>query len=472
MDPRNLHELAAACGGELRGGAPSLRVRRVTTDSRDARPGDLFVALSGERFNGHDFLAGVAAQGATAALVSRLRAASVPAALPAIVVDDPRRAFGQMAAAYRRDFEIPVVCVAGSNGKTTTKELIAAVLGAAFPTLKSVASFNNDVGVPATLLRLESHHRAAVLEAGTNHPGELAPLVRMIAPRLGVVTSIGREHLEFFGSLEGVVNEEGWLVELLPPADDGGVLFLPGSMPEAPGLVRRTRSRVVRVGFGPESEWQAGIRAMDWSGTTFSVRAPDAGWTGEYTMILPGRHSVVNALLALAVAHELGLNSMSAREGLAAFQPAPQRLRMVAAAGVHILDDTYNANADSVLAAFQTLSDLPCSGRRIAVLGDMAELGAEAEAAHREVGQAAIRFGVEALFAVGRSAPITAGAAGEGIGRAFMDVGDAAAAVIHEVRPGDAVLVKASRSSRLERLVAALLKQLELRDVAGVTEGI
>ncbi len=472
MDARNLQELAAACGGELRGGSPSLSIRRVTTDSRDARPGDLFVALAGERFDGHDFLATAAVQGVTAAMIARARASALPATLPGILVDDPRRAFGRMSAAYRRDFDLPVVCVAGSNGKTTTKELIGAVLGAAFPTLKSVASFNNDVGVPSTLMRLESRHRAAVLEAGTNHPGELAPLVRLIAPRIGVITSIGREHMEYFGTLEGVVNEEGWLAELLPPAGQGGALVLPGSMPEAAALVRRTHARVIRVGFGEGNDWQAGIRAMDWSGTTFSVRSPDATWNGEYTMILPGRHSVVNALLALAVARELGLDSLVAREGLAAFQPAPQRMSLVAGAGVHLLDDTYNANADSMLAALQTLSDLPCSGRRIAVLGDMAELGDYAETAHAEVGRAAARLGVEAVFAVGRFASVTAAAAGGERGRAYADVGAAAAAVIHFVKTGDAVLVKASRSSRLERLVAALMKQMELRETADLPEAI
>lgn len=466
MDPRNLQELAAACGGELRGGSSAVLVRRITTDSRDAAPGDLFVALSGERFDGHDFLSAVASQGVSAALVSRTKSSSIPSALPAIIVDNSREAFGRIASVYRRDFDIPVICVAGSNGKTTTKELIAAVLGAAFPTLRSSSSFNNDVGVPASLLRLESGHRAAVLEAGTNHPGELAPLVRMIAPRIGVLTSIGREHLEFFGNLEGVVDEEGWLPELLPSAEQGGVLVLPGSMPQAPDLVRRTRARVIRVGLGSGNDWQAGIRAMDWSGTTFSVRGPDAAWNGEYTMILPGRHSVVNALYALAVARELGVEASLAREGLAAFQPAPRRLNLLAAAGVDILDDTYNANTDSMVAALQTLSDLPCSGRRVAVLGDMAELGSHAEASHEEVGRTAARLEVDAVFAVGRRAMVTASAAGVGRGRAFPEVGSAAAAVIHYVRAGDAVLVKASRSSGLERIVAAMVRQLELREAA------
>jgi len=466
MEPKTLQELASACRGELRAGASAPRVRRVTTDSRDAGPGDLFVALTGERFDGHDFLAAAAASGVTAVLVARARAGDVPAPLPAIVVDDPRRAYGEMAGAYRREFDLPVICVAGSNGKTTTKELLAAVLGAAFPVLKSAASYNNDVGVPATLLRLERRHRAAVLEAGTNHPGELAPLIRLMAPRLGVLTSIGREHLEFFGNLDGVVAEEGWLAELLPPAEDGGVLVLPATMARAEDLIRRTRARVVRVGPGAGSDWQAGIRAMDWSGTTFAVRAADTAWNGEYTMVLPGRHSVGNALLALAVARELGMDPLAAREGLAAFQPAPQRLSPLAAAGVHVLDDTYNANADSMSAALQTLADLPCDGRRVAVLGDMAELGEETEAAHAEAGRAAARLEIDSVVAVGRHGPVTAAAAGTDRGRAYATIGEAAAAVIHTLQPGDAVLVKASRSSRLERLVSAIMRQLELREMA------
>jgi len=466
MEPRSLQELASACGGELRAGATPPRVRRMTTDSRDAHPGDLFVALPGEHFDGHDFLHAAAAAGVAAALVSRARASGVPPGLPVIVVEDTRRAYAAIAGAYRREFDLPVICVAGSNGKTTTKELLAAVLGAAFPVLKSPASYNNEVGVPATLLRLEARHRAAVLEAGTNHPGELAPLIRLMAPRLGVLTSIGREHLEYFGSLDGVVAEEGWLAELLPPAEDGGVLILPAGISYAADLVRRTRARVVRVGSGEGSDWQAGIRAMDWSGTTFCVRTSDTAWNGEYTMVLPGRHSVGNALLALAAARELGLDPLAAREGLAAFHPAPQRLSPTAAAGVHVLDDTYNANADSMAAALQTLADLPCEGRRVAVLGDMAELGSYTEEAHAEAGRTAARLEIDSVVAVGRHAAVTAAAAGPGRGRAYATLGEATAAVIHAVRPGDAVLVKASRSSRLERVVSAMMKQLELREMA------
>lgn len=463
MEPRTLQYVAAACGGELYHGSPTQVITRVTTHSQSTQPGDLFVCLKGERFDGHDFLGEMVGRPGLVAMVARTRLNDVPPGLPLVVVDDPRRAYGELAAFYRREFDLPVVCVGGSNGKTTTKDLIASVLNQQFPTLRSEASFNNEIGVPATLLRLDSQVGVAVLEAGTNHPGELAPLIRMIAPRIGVITSIGREHLEFFQDLNGVLQEEGWLAELLPPAEQGGVLVLDGASPHAEELAQRTRARVVRVGYGAANEWTAGIRAMDWSGTTFSVRSPRPEWSGEYTMILPGRHSVPNALYALAVACELGVEPTAARDGLAAFQPASRRLNPRAAAGVHILDDTYNANADSMLAGLQTLSDLPCAGRRVAVLGDMAELGPHSETAHAEVGRAAARLEVDRVYAVGRYAAIMAGAAGQSLAHASADWEATAQALLSELRAGDTLLVKASRSSRLDRLVDLLLERLDQR---------
>lgn len=462
MEARPLHYFATACGGELRASSPGAWVRRVQTDSRLAAAGDLFIALKGERFDAHDFLREVAARDVVGVVIARSQISKLPAGLAAIVVDDPRTAYGAIAAFYRREFELPIICVGGSNGKTTTKELVAAALGRSFPVLKSEASFNNDVGVPATLLRLETTHRAAVLEAGTNHPGELAPLVRLIAPSLGIVTSIGREHLENFGDLAGVVAEEGWLPQLLPAAAQGGHLFVPGDSPFAADLGARTEARVTRVGFGPANDWRAELRSMDWTGTTFFVNAPQPAWSGEYHVPLPGRHSVPNALYALAVSCQLGVEPTAARDGLAEFSPAKQRLNLREVAGVRLIDDTYNANADSVAAALQTLSDLPCSGRRVAVLGDMAELGSATETAHREVGRLSAELGVDLVFAIGRYAQLTAAAAGEPA-RAFPSFELAVEALFHCLQPGDAVLVKASRSSRLERVVEALARQLSLR---------
>ncbi len=245
MDFRSLKYVVAACAGGQLNGPPELLVSRVCSDSRQAQPGDLFFALAGERFDGHDFLGEVAGKGVAAVVAAR---GKIPPDLrcAVIAVDDTLQALGRLAVRYRADFELPVVAVGGSNGKTTTKELLAAVLRQKLNTLWSEASFNNDIGVPLTLLKLEKKHQAAVLEVGTNHPGELAPLVRMVRPKLGVITNIGREHLEFFGDLSGVAEEEGWLAELLP-AD--GTLFVNGDDEWSDQIARRTRAAAVRVGF-------------------------------------------------------------------------------------------------------------------------------------------------------------------------------------------------------------------------------
>jgi UDP-N-acetylmuramoyl-tripeptide--D-alanyl-D-alanine ligase len=306
------------------------------------------------------------------------------------------------------------------------------------------------------LLRLEKSHRAAVLEAGTNHPGELAPLVKMIQPKYGVLTNIGREHLEFFGGVAGVVQEEGSLAELLP-AD--GKLFVNGDSEWTEHIVRRTRATVVRVGLKEGNDWRAhGIR-LDKSGVTFRVEAPKAEFSGEYRINLLGRHQVVNALFAVVVGEELGLGRPAVRDGLASCQPAKMRMQFWEAGGVRVLDDTYNANADSTLAALETLCDLPLQGRRVAVLGDMTELGAHSEAAHAEVGRRAAELGIGQLFAVGKMAPVMARAAREaGLNRVmeFADVEAAAKAVRDFLKAGDVVLLKASRASRFERIAGTL----------------
>jgi len=324
VEPRTLANIAQACAGEVVAGPAGLVVRGVSTDSRQIEAGDLFIALRGERFDGHAFLAEVARRGAAAVLVSRSRQAALPAGLPAVEVEDTRAALGRLGAWYRRSFNLPVVAVGGSNGKSTTKELIGAVLAQAGPALWSQASFNNDVGVPLTLLRLEGRHRFAVLEVGSNHPGELRPLLEMVAPRYGVVTSIGREHLEFFGDLEGVLREEGEVARALP---DDGVLFLNTSSGPTLRLARRTTARVVTVGWEPDNTWSAKIEAQDFSGLVFQARAPRSEFCGRYRLPLLGRHQALNALLAMAVAAELGLAPEQVRRGLETCRPLKMRLQ-------------------------------------------------------------------------------------------------------------------------------------------------
>lgn len=452
MDPRPLKFVADATAGETLQGSPDTLVHRVCTDSRQAQPGDLFIAIAGEKFDGHKFIAEVAAKGVAAILFEHSKVTTLPAGGALIAVPNTRTAYAQLAARYRQDFDIPIIAVGGSNGKTTTKELVAAVLRERGPALWSEASFNNDIGVPHTLLRLEKQHASAVFEVGTNHPGELAPLVRLIAPRFGVITSIGREHLEFFGDVDGVAQEEGWLAELLP-AD--GILFVNGDCPEMDAIAARTKARVVRVGFGPRNDWRASEVRFDASGVTFEVRSPYAAFSGAYRIGLLGRHQVLNALLAAAVGAEVGLTREQVGRALAGCTPPKMRLQLWEANGVRVLDDAYNANADSMLAALQTLHDLPCAGRRVAVLGDMAELGAHSIAAHVEVGRRAAELGVNRLFAVGRMAGHLAGAAraaGLSAVTEIAEVAGAGEAVRSELQPGDVVLLKASRSTRLERV--------------------
>jgi UDP-N-acetylmuramoyl-tripeptide--D-alanyl-D-alanine ligase len=452
MEARSLRFIAIACAGEQLSGSPETRVQRVCTDSRRVQAGDLFFALPGGRFDGHDFLRQTAEKGAVALVVERQRVPADWTGCALIAVASVRAALGQLAAVYRADFTLPVVAVGGSNGKTTTKELVASVLRQKLATLWSEASFNNDIGVPLTLLRLEKSHRTAVLEAGTNHPGELAPLLKMMRPEYGVITCIGREHLEFFGDLSGVVREEGWLAELLPAT---GKLFVNGDNEWTGALTERTRAGVVRVGFAAGNDWRARGLRLDKQSVRFRVDGPSADFAGEYRINVLGRHQVVNALFAIALGMELGLNRVEVARGLAECQPPKMRLELWEVGGVRVLDDAYNANADSMAAALETLRELPCKGRRLAVLGDMAELGVHSEAAHAEVGRRAAELGVGQLFAVGKMAPVMARAARDaGLNRVFefADVESAAAAVKSFVKSGDLVLLKASRATRLERI--------------------
>jgi UDP-N-acetylmuramoyl-tripeptide--D-alanyl-D-alanine ligase len=462
MEARSLEFIATACAGELLSGSPETCAHRVGTDSRRVQAGDLFIALPGGRFDGHDFLRQAAENGALAVLVERKRIPKDWGGCAMIAVEDSRKALGQLASAYREDFALPLVAVGGSNGKTTTKELVASVLRQKVATLWSEASFNNDIGVPLTLLRLEQSHQAAVLEAGTNHPGELAPLLKMMRPNYGVITCIGREHLEYFGDVAGVAREEGWLAELLPA---NGKLFVNGDDEWAGRTAARARAAVVRVGFAATNDWRARGLRLDNQGVRFQVDGPKAEFAGEYRIHLLGRHQVVNALFAIAVGMELGLNRTEIVRGLAECRPPKMRLELWEHDGVRVVDDAYNANADSVGAALQTLRELPCKGRRVAVLGDMAELGAHSEAAHEEIGRRAAELGVGQLFAVGKMASAMArGARGADLNRVFefADVDTAAAAVKSFVKSGDVVLLKASRVTRLER-IGEILRSGEAR---------
>lgn len=454
MDPRTVQFAAEASGGRLLDIRGDAVFTGVTIDSRAVRPGDLFVALRGENADGHTFLEDSLARGAAAVVVEPGVAGA--AGKPRLEVENPRAALGKIAAAYRTAFDLPTVAIAGSNGKTTTKELCAAVLRQKLRTLWSEASFNNDLGIPLTLLRLEMDHQAGVFEAGTNHPGELAPLLRMIRPRYGVITSIGREHLEYFRDLAGVIDEEGSLGEVLP-AD--GTLFVNGDTPGVAELSARTEARVVTCGVRPQNAWRILRGRMDVSGTTFELEAPDPEYSGTYHTHLLGMHQTVNASFAVCLGKELGLGRAEIQRGLDSCQAAKMRLQLRRIDDFILIDDSYNANADSMHAALDTLARFPCAGRRLAVLGDMGELGHHAAEAHEEVGVIAAAKNVDCLFTIGeRSLGTAAAAKAAGLAEveSFPEIAPAVLRLRGAVRPKDVVLVKASRSSRLERVVAEL----------------
>lgn len=458
MEARTLQFLAQSCGGRIANAREDARFDAICSDSRQLRAGNLFWAIAGDRFDGHDFVGPAIEAGAAAAVVAEGSLNGRWGNLPLVVVKDTRAALGAFGVKYRADFSPEVIGVAGSNGKTTTKDILHSVLGVKLETIASEASFNNDIGVPLTLLRIGSKTRAAVLELGTNHPGELAPLARMASPRVGVITSIGREHLEFFGNIAGVAQEEGALAEALPRH---GLLVLNGDSPEALSIRNRAKCRVITAGLSEANEWHVDPLGTDEAGTLFLLTGPDAGWSGEWRVSLLGRHQACNAALAILVGRDLGLSRDEVQRGLDQCRPARMRMHIERIGGAVILNDAYNANADSMRASLLTLAEFPCKNRRIAVLGDMAELGEAAAAAHREVGALAGQLGIDHVIGIGQQSIWTADCARSGGAKdaaAFTNFGMAATAVTCLVQPGDVVLVKASRSSRLERVIEALKK--------------
>jgi UDP-N-acetylmuramoyl-tripeptide--D-alanyl-D-alanine ligase len=423
---------------------------RVRTDSRTAGPGDLFVALRGERFDAHDFLDDVARRGAAAALVSR-PAGDCP--LPALRVADTRLALGELAHGWRRRFDIPLVTVTGSNGKTTVKEMIAAIFAAHVgedARLATSGNFNNDIGLPLTLLRLQARHRFAVIELGMNHPGETAALARIAAPTVALVNNAQREHQEFMASVEAVALEHASVIHALA---DGAAAVFPADDPHA-GILRvaATDRRVYDFALaGP-----AAVTCRR-DGARTVVTTPAGSFA--VTLRVLGEHNVRNALAAAAAAVAAGVPLEAIQAGLAGFEPVRGRLQVRIAsvapfAGAMVIDDTYNANPDSVRAALDVLAG--CAGARIAVLGDMGEVGDHGVAFHREIGAYARERGIDALFGLGeamRDACAAFGAGAEHFGSAAELTGALLA------RAGNAdttILVKGSRFMKMERVVDAL----------------
>lgn len=443
-------------------------IKRISTDSREVRSGDLFVALQGERYDGEAFVEAAIRQGAIGAIVqgrpaearsAKAESGGAPPAGLLLGVADTLTALQQLAAHHRSRFDIPLVAVTGSNGKTTTKEMAAAVLAERGAVLKTEGNLNNRIGVPKTLLRLTERHEAAVIEMGVDQVGQTTRLCEIAGPTIGIITNIGPDHLEFFGSLEASAQSKAEMLDLMPP--DGAVV-LNADDAYFGYLASRARCRVVSFGFSMGAQVRAAdVAPSARAGTAFDLILPGRTRPTRVTLPAHGTHNLSNALAAAAVGHLVGMSGAAIARGLARFKPATMRSEVTQAGGVTIINDCYNANPASMKAAIDLLADLGAGHRTIAVLGDMLELGPRSPEFHEEVGAYVGRRGVEWLVAVGElGRGLAAGARGAGLApdriRTVADAEEAAQAVTAILQAGDVVLVKASRRVQLERVVEQL----------------
>lgn len=421
--------------------------------------GDLFVVLRGENFDAHDFVAEAARRGAAATIVERLPE-NLPPEFPVIQVENSLTALQKMAAHYRSSLTaIKVVAITGSNGKTSTKDFAAAVIGARFSVVKTEGNLNNHIGLPLTILSADDSHDVGVFEIGMNHPGEISPLAKIAQPDIAIITNIGMAHIEFMKTREAIAQEKGALAETLK-AD--GCLILNANDEYAQSISKRTKARVVLTGIGA-GEIRADESTIHFETGEFTVSefGENENAPNSLTMKLavPARHMISNALLAVAAGRALGLTLEECAAGLEKASLTKGRLERKNIRGIAVLDDTYNANPDSMKAALQTLAQMAVSGRRIAVLGKMGELGAESERGHRLVGVAAGEEKIDCVIGVGaETAQMVVSAAEHGAGETHhvANSEDAAKLLCALAKPGDAVLVKGSRAARMETIVEEL----------------
>lgn len=481
----SVNELLQATGGRLLKGKPVCTVPGLSIDSRTIRPGELFVALKGDRFDGHAFLPEAFKKGACGAIVDQRAGLDTDAVGEILIeVPDTLRALQEIACFHRRRFSIPVVAITGSNGKTTTKEMAAAILSRRMKVLKNEGNLNNHIGVPLTLLALSRRHQFALIEMGINHPGELTRLCEIARPNMGLITNIGPTHLEFLGNVEGVARAKGELLQVLK--DEGCVAFLNSDDPFTPTLRLLTRGSVVTFGLDEKAGENPDVQAMNVThhpqGSSFHLRLQRRAGAGIETgskkfrfkkkeivadevdiqLTVTGRHNVYNAVGAAAIASVVEAGAAEIKAGLESFQPIQLRSQLIEWRGMRILNDSYNANPASMRSALETLKLIRGSGRAIAVLGDMLELGKESAAAHREIGQRIGMLGLDYLLTVGELAGLIGQ---EAIQRGMpkdrvkicVRLDEAVAFLRGLIRGQDTVLVKGSRGMRMEKVVQDLM---------------
>ncbi|AOJ08775.1 UDP-N-acetylmuramoyl-tripeptide--D-alanyl-D-alanine ligase [Burkholderia mayonis] len=458
MTMLTLREAAAMIPGATVLGDECVSFERVSTDSRTAGPGDLFVALKGEHFDAHDFVGDVAVRGASAAIVSRSPAEW---SLPALKVADTRGALGALAHGWRMRFALPVVAVTGSNGKTTVKEMIASIFAAAAGAdarLATAGNFNNDVGLPLTLLRLTAAHRLAVVELGMNHPGETGTLARIAAPTVALVNNAQREHQEFMATVEAVALEHAAVIHALGP--DGVAVFPADDAYASIWRVAATGNRIVDFALhGAGRDTPAAVTGA-LAGSRLAIDTPDGRIDVQLNAL--GEHNARNALASTAAALASGVPLAAIKQGLEAFEPVKGRLQVTrvtagSLAGATVIDDTYNANPDSMRAAIDVLAVQ--SAPRVLVIGEMGEVGDEGPAFHREIGAYARERGIDALYALGAATQPACEAYGAAA-RRFDDAAALIAALLAaNVGAHATLLVKGSRFMKMERVVGALANE-------------
>jgi UDP-N-acetylmuramoyl-tripeptide--D-alanyl-D-alanine ligase len=460
--PWTTREILEATGGQLLSGKLQYPFSRIFIDSRKIVNDGVFVAIRGDVHDGHTFVPDIVEQGVRGLVIDRKKAESIPVAdwkakaVTCVAVADTTRALGDMAAFNRRRSEASVVGITGSNGKTTTRQMTATVVSQQYDTLATAGNFNNEIGLPLTLLNLEPTHQLAVVELGTNNPGEIARLAAICTPDIGVITNIGPAHLEGLGSIEGVAKEKG---SLLNGLRSGGTAVLNADDPRILQLARRSRREIVLYGFSADAAVRASQVKEIENGISFTLSMAQENIS--IRMGTPGRFMVTNALAAAAVGSRLGLAPDTIKAGLEAFTPVSGRMNILKLPnGIHIIDDTYNANPDTRNAALKTLKTMRAESRAVFVAGDMLELGDQAPSLHIQIGSAAALSGINRLYAKGEFADrVASGARDGGMSAANTMTGsreEIIADLIKWLQPGDWVLVKGSRGMAMEKIVQGI----------------
>ena len=456
-EPLTIATVLEATGGLLIQGNVQMPVAGVSTDSRSIKPGELFFALRGERFDGHRFVTEALKQGGRGAVVDQKGEEIANKTITLIQVADTLQALGDLANLWRKKHPIPVIAVVGSNGKTTTKEMVAGILERTETVLKNPGNLNNLIGLPLSLLKMNAKDSVAVLEMGMNRMGEILRLTRIAEPDVGIITNIGPVHLEGVGSIDGVMKAKG---ELLEGMEAHGTFIFNADDPRVVALGTKFMGAKISFGIKNPADWMAReIHTRRDGGVSFRLAGP----AGESAIALKlmGGHQVYNALAASVAASHLGVGIKDIKEGLDAFQPPPMRMELMKKGnGITIINDAYNANPPSMESALHTLAEVT-KGRKIAVLGDMWELGEFAQQAHRELGRQAKEFGIDLLFLLGQFAPhVAQGAQEAGMSPKAVYIGEDHHAVslrlARIVHKGDWVLVKGSRIMNMETIIREL----------------